>query len=205
MPNNFETTTQCNEKICIEAKKVFDACIKQYSLQNEQIRITTATAPTEPLRFVSATSNTTTGILTNLIVNRLDERRRYGRVQADLVIPLTITFIDANNVEGTGAGTITLPIDIVMYLPEPSLIPYQIEATVSAVSPDGEYVSSEVIDGVTYYNFTINLCATAIIKVTMNVDLVVQTLGYAQIPPCQDYTQEVCSGYFELPLYPSGT
>lgn len=206
MPNNFDNPASCSEKICIQAKKVFDACMKQSTLQQITVAVSDVTpaAPAEPLRFVSLRSNTSVGVLQNVVVERLDERRRYGRVQADVVIPVDVAYVDANNVDGSGTGTIVLPIDVVMFLPEPSLIPYQIEATVSAVSPDGAYSTSQVISGVTYYLFIVNCCVTVIIKVTMDVDLIVQTLGYAQIPPCQDYTQEVCSGYFELPLYPTG-
>ena len=91
-----------------------------------------------------------------------------------------------------------------MYLPEPSIIPYRIEASVSAVSPEGQYSQTQEIDGVTYYIFVINCCVTAILKVTMDVELIVPSYGYAVIPPCQEYTEEVCSGYFELPLYPGG-
>ena len=101
-------------------------------------------------------------------------------------------------------GTVTVPVDVVMFLPEPSIIPYRIEASVSAVSPEGQYSQTQEIDGVTYYIFVINCCVTAILKVTMDVELIVPSYGYAVIPPCQEYTEEVCSGYFELPLYPGG-
>lgn len=202
--NNFERTGQCPEKVCIQAKRVFDACIKQISLQQIAIRVrnVTPTDPVVPLRFLSARSSQTTGTLNDLVVERLSEKRNYGRVQANLTVPLNVTYLDVNNVEGVGGGTLVLPIDVVMYLPEPSVIPYQIEATVSAISPEGTYTSTEVVDGETVYIFTINVCLTVILKVTMDVELVVSTFGYAQIPPAQDYTQEVCSGYFELPLYP---
>ncbi|MBO5772819.1 MAG: hypothetical protein J6R37_03360 [Clostridia bacterium] len=205
--NNFERTGQCPEKVCIQAKRVFDACMKQVSLQQIAIQVSDVTPPnpTTPLRFVSSRSSSTTGTLTNLVVERLPERHNCGRVQADLNVPLEFTYLDANNVEGTGQGTLVLPIDVVMYLPEPSVIPYQIEATVSAISPEGAYTGTEVIDDITYYIFTINVCLTVILKVTMDVALVVSTFGYAQIPPSQDYTQEVCSGYFELPLYPQNS
>ncbi len=193
-----------SEKICIQGKKVFDACMKQSTLQQITVSVSDVNppSPSEPLKFVSCKSTSTEGQVENLVVERLKERPRYGRVEADIVIPVEVTYIDSNNVEGTGMGTVTLPVDVVMYLPEPSIIPYRIEASVSAVSPEGNFAQSQVIDEVTYYNFAINCCVTAIIKVTMDVELIVPSYGYAVIPPCQDYTEEVCSGYFELPLYP---
>jgi len=204
MPVNNPEINNCNEKICIQGKKVFDACMKQSTLQQITINISDVTPqnPVTPLRFVSGRSTSTVGQVENLVVERINERQRYGRVQADVVLPVQITYLDANNVEGTVTGTVTLPIDVVMYLPEPSIIPYQIEASVSAVVPEGVYGQTQVIDDVTYYVFTVNCCVTAIIKVTMDVELIIPSYGYAVIPPCQDYTEEVCSGYFELPLYP---
>ncbi|MGN1040415.1 MAG: hypothetical protein ACI4QL_03200 [Candidatus Fimimonas sp.] len=202
--NNFDGN--CNEKICIQAKKVFDACMKQTTLQQITVSVSDVTPsdPLLPLRFVSCKSSTTKGIIENLVVERLQDRPRYGRVEADIVVPVEVTYIDANNVEGRGEGTITVPVNVVMYLPEPSIIPYKIEASVSAVSPDGDFAQTQVIDDVTYYIFVINCCVTAILKVTMDVELIIPSYGYAVIPPCQEYTEEICSGYFELPLYPGG-
>lgn len=204
MPVNNLENNNCSEKICIQAKKVFDACMKQTTLQQITVSVTDVNPPnpSTPLRFVSCKSTTTTGIVENLVVDRLQERPRYGRVQADIVVPVEVSYIDSNNEEGGGTGTVTVPVDVVMYLPEPSIIPYRIEASVSAISPEGLFSQTQVIDGVTYYIFTINCCVTAILKVTMDVELIVPSYGYAVIPPCQEYTEEVCSGYFELPLYP---
>ncbi len=206
MPVNNIDGNNCSEKICIQGKKVFDACVKQTTLQQITVSISDVnpSSPALPLRFVSAKSTTTKGIIENLVVERLTERPKYGRVQADVVVPVEVTYIDNNNEEGSGMGTVTVPVDVVMFLPEPSIIPYMIEASVSAVSPEGQYSQTQVIDGVTYYIFVINCCVTAILKVTMDVELIIPTYGYAIIPPCQEYTEEVCSGYFELPLFPGG-
>lgn len=206
MPVNNLEGNNCSEKICIQGKKVFDACMKQVTLQQITVSVSDVNPPSPavPLRFISCKSATTTGIIENLVVERLTERPKYGRVQADVVVPVEVTYIDSNNVEGVGQGTVTVPVDVVMFLPEPSIIPYRIEASVSAVSPEGQYSQTQEIDGVTYYIFVINCCVTAILKVTMDVELIVPSYGYAVIPPCQDYTEEVCSGYFELPLYPGG-
>ncbi|MCH5157056.1 MAG: hypothetical protein J1G02_04165 [Clostridiales bacterium] len=206
MPVNNMDGNNCSEKICIQGKKVFDACVKQTTLQQITVNVTDVNPanPATPLRFVSAKSTTTKGVIENLVVERLTERPKYGRVQADVVVPVEVVYIDSNNEEGSGLGTVTVPIDVVMFLPEPSIIPYTIEASVSAVSPEGQYSQTQEIDGVTYYIFVINCCVTAILKVTMDVELIIPSYGYAVIPPCQDYSEEVCSGYFELPLYPGG-
>ena len=196
----------CNEKICIQAKKVFDACVKQTTLQQTTVSVTDVVPPNPatPLRFVSCKSTSTKGIVENLVVERLKDRPKYGRVEADIVVPVEVTYIDANNVEGSGVGTVTVPVNVVMFLPEPSIIPYRIEASVSAISPDGTFSQTQVIDDVTYFLFEITCCVTIILKVTMDVELIVPTFGYAVIPPCQEYTEDVCSGFFDLPLFPGG-
>ncbi|MEG2014342.1 MAG: hypothetical protein RR086_01285 [Clostridia bacterium] len=195
----------CNERVCIRAKKVYDACKKQVSQTQLLVNITNVTPPnpTSPLKFVSGKSTSTKGIVENLVVERLIDRPQYGRVQCDVIIPFEVIYLDANNVEGTGIGTVTVPVDVVMYLPEASIMPYQIEASVSAVSPDGVYSQTVIIDEVVYYCFVISCCSTVIVMVTIDVELIVPTYGYAVIPPCQDYSDEVCTGFFDLPLYPN--
>ena len=52
--------------------------------------------------------------------------------------------------------------------------------------------------------FTVNACVTVILKIAIDVELLVPSYGYCAIPPAQDYSKEVCAGFFELPLYPQG-
>ena len=76
----------------------------------------------------------------------------------------------------------------------PSVMPYEVEAVVSMVSAEGTYTGAG--------QFTINGCSTVILKIVMEVELLVPSYGYCAIPPCQNYSQEVCAGFFELPIYP---
>ena len=76
-------------------------------------------------------------------------------------------------------------------------MPYEVQAVVSAVAPEGSFNSET-------NTFTIDACITVILKIVINVDLLVPSYGYCVIPPAQEYTQEVCAGFFELPLYPQG-
>ncbi len=61
--------------------------------------------------------------------------------------------------------------------------------------PGGNFVSGTT--------FNIDACVTLIVRVVVDAELLIPTYGYCQIPPCQDYSQDVCSGFFDLPLYPS--
>ncbi|NLL56153.1 MAG: hypothetical protein GX242_02955 [Clostridiales bacterium] len=46
------------------------------------------------------------------------------------------------------------------------------------------------------------LCVTLITKVVADVILVVPSFGYPVLPPCQEFTEDVCSGVFNTPVFP---
>jgi len=195
MANNCDPIT----RVCIQTKKVFDACIKQASYENVSITLTETTPanPVLPLSFVGGRSTSIMAEVTNLVVTRLQNRPKYGRVEADLVIPIQINYIDANGVAGVGVGTLTLHQDIILLLPEASIMPYQVEAVVSVIVPEGNFggTGTDLI-------FNVTTCVAVIMKIVITAELIVPTYGYAVIPPCQEYNQEVCAGFFELPLFP---
>ena len=186
------------EKVCVQAKKVFDSCIKQTQEEGIVLTLTdfTPANPTYPLTFVSAKSTTTKATITSLQVDRLTDRPNFARVQTTMTVPMEVLYTDANGVSGTATSTTTLTSDVILFVPEPSIIPYFVEASVSIIAPEG------VFDADTN-SFTVSCCVTVILKIVMEVELLVPSYGYATIPPCQEYTQEVCSGFFELPLFPN--
>ncbi len=184
------------EKICIQAKKVFDACMKQSQEDGFTLTLTNLTPsnPTYPLTFVSARSTTTTAQITALQVDPIQDKQNLSRVQITYTVPVEVLYTDANGVAGKGLSSVTLSQDVILYVPSASIIPYEIEAVVSIVAPEGTYVGENT--------FTVSCCTTTIIKVVMTVELLVPSYGYATMPTCQEFTQEVCSGFFELPLFP---
>ena len=184
------------EKVCIEAKKVFDACMQQSQLTDILLPITNLTpaSPTYPLTFISAKSTVSQGTVTNLLIEPLAERPNCARVRADIVIPVSVAYTDANGVEGVATSSVTVTKDVILNIPSASIMPYTVEALVSLVSTQGTYTGEN--------QFTIDACVSIILKIVMEVELLIPSYGYAQIPPCQEYTQEVCAGFFELPMYP---
>ena len=197
-----QTTNVTNglcERICIQATKVFDACMSQQEIENYALTLTdfTPADPTTPLTFVSGNSLGGTTTVTDLVITRFDDRPNFARVQANVNVPVTVTYTDANNVPGTATGTITIAQDVVLYVPQPSLTPIDVVAFGSAVISSGTY-------NPTTGGFTINACVTTILKVVAVVDVLVPSYGYCPIPPATPYTGgDVCPGVFDLPLYPT--
>lgn len=184
------------EKVCIQAKKVFDACMQQSQLTDIVLNLTNITpvSPTYPLTFISAKSTTQAGVVSNLLIEPLAERPHSARVKCDITIPVSVAFTDAAGVEGAATSYVTVSKDVILNIPSASIMPYNVEAVVSLVSTQGTYTGEN--------QFTIDCCASIILKIVMEVELLVPSYGYTPIPPCQEYTQEVCAGFFELPMYP---
>ena len=184
------------EKVCIQTKKVFDACMQQSQLTGIVLNITNLTPanPTYPLTFISAKNTTQTGVISNLLIEPLAERPHAARVKCDVTIPVSVAYNDAAGVEGAATATVTVSKDVILNIPSASIMPFNVEAVVSLVSTLGTYTGEN--------QFTIDCCASIILKIVMEVELLVPSYGYTQIPPCQEYTQEVCAGFFELPMYP---
>lgn len=184
------------EKVCVQAKKVFDACMQQTQYNGVTINLTNLTPsnPTYPLTFISAKSTTSQGVISNLLIEPLSERPNCARVKTDVIVPISVAYTDANGLEGVGTATVVIPKDVILNIPSASIMPYSVEAVVSLVSTLGSYTGEN--------EFTIDYCVSIILKIVMEVELLIPAYGYAVIPPCQDYTQEVCAGFFELPMYP---
>lgn len=186
------------EKVCIQAEKIFDAGIKQTQLENYSLNLIDLdpATVTYPLTFISARSLTADATVSNLVIERQADRS-CARVQATISIPVEVLFTDAAGVDGSATSTVSVPVDVLLFVPAPSIMPFSVRAVASVVAPDGTYNAET-------QGFTVSLCITWILKVSMPVELLVPTYGYCAIPPAQEYSQEVCAGFFELPLYPQG-
>ena len=186
------------EKVCIQAEKIFDAGIIQTRLEGYSVvpEDFVPANPTYPLTFVSARSVSSIGTVTNVNVDRQTDSQ-CARVQATISLPVEIVYVDAAGVEGKATGNIVLNEDVIMYVPPASVMPFSVTSVASCVSPEGTYDA-------TTGSFVISACVTCILKVAMQVELLVPSYGYCAIPPAQEYSQEVCTGFFELPLYPQG-
>ena len=187
------------EKVCIQAEKIFDAAITQTQLENYSLTLTDLdpATVTYPLTFVSARSTSAEATVSNLNVERQADRQ-CARVQATVSVPVEVLYTDAAGVDGSATATVSVPVDVLLFVPAPSIMPFTVQAVMSAVVPEGVY--NDETQG-----FTVSVCITVILKIAMSVELLVPTYGYCVIPPAQEYSQEVCAGFFELPLYPQSS
>ena len=184
------------EKVCIQATKIFDACMMQTTTEaTVTIENLTPATPTDPLTFVSGTSTTNVGTLTGLTITPIQDKPGLSRVTTTVGIPIQVNYTDANNVAGTGTGTVTIPMDVIMCVPTGSVITPTIAATVNLTSTIATYTGTNT--------FTITCCVTVILKVQAEVGMIVPSYGYCKIPPCTEFSQDVCQGVFDMPIYPT--
>ena len=187
------------ERICIQATKVFDACLNQSQIENYSLALTgfNPANPTAPLTFVSGNSLGNNAMVSNLIITRFEDRPNFARVQADINIPVNVTYTDATGTPGTATGTVTISQDVVLYVPQPSLTPIDVVAFGSVIIASATYNAETG-------GFTISACVTTILKVVAVVDVLVPSYGYCPIPPCTPFaTEDLCPGVFNLPLFPT--
>ncbi len=184
------------EKACIQVDKVLDAAMRQIQETNVQVTLTNLNPanPVTPLTYVSTAINGDT-VISNLVVERLIDKPNFARVSFDATIPIIVTYTDANGVAGTGTSTLVIPNDIVLFIPQPSLVPYRIEVFGAVTSPYGVYVSGST--------FSITTCVTLIVRVLVQSEICVPSYGYCPPPPAQEFTQEICSATFDLPIFPT--
>ncbi len=184
------------EKVCIQTTKIFDACMMQTSI-DATVTLTDLTPadPTDPLTFVSGNSTTNVGTLTGLTVTPIVDKPGLSRVTTTVEIPVTINYTDANGTAGSGTGTIAVPLDVIMCVPTGSVITPTIAATVSMSAPRGTYTGENT--------FTITACVIIVLKVQAEVNILIPSYGYCKIPPCTEFSQDVCQGVFDLPLFPT--
>ncbi len=183
------------ERVCIQTNKVFDSCRKQISETGLSVTLTNVTPGlTEPYTFVSAVLNGD-AFFTNLVIDRFPDRPNFARVTGTVNIPIIINFTDANGVEGSGETTLTYNQDVILFVPQPSIVPFTVDVFASLAIADGTYTGNNT--------FVIDACIQIILRVIVNTNILVPSYGYCPIPPCQDYsTSDVCPGFFDLPIYP---
>lgn len=212
------------EKVCVQVKRVYDSAMQQQQLDNRVVTITSyaqvassgscncscncnsttqeaatetvtpTSAPVPPITFESCRSTTTEGVIRNLTVDRLCDRPCFARVRATIDVPIDILFVDSRCVEYIGKGVVSVEKDVLLSIPDESIVPYTLEAMVSAICVSGCYLGNN--------QFKMTVCLTTILKVLANVEIMIPSYGFCTIPPAEEFAESVCDEFFSLPLFP---
>jgi len=181
-------------RVAISVRRVLDSCSKQLSLEHTRLLLKNVSPGKHT--FTGATSTQVTAPITDLRVTRLEERPCFARVKCNVHIPLKVAFKDCEGTDHTTDSEITITQDIVMYVPEASVFPFEIVAVASCNCPGGMFIDANTCE--------CTACLTVITKVIAETDLLVPAYGYCPSPKAVDFDEQVCNKFFELPLYPSG-
>ncbi len=201
-----------NERICIQVQRVYDSCLQQEQLDDVDVTITSyaqvvnncccgeqthnePSAPVEPFTFESCRSSTTNIDVSNLTVERLCDRPCFARVRGYIEIPIEVLFVDSRCVEYIGRGVVRVNKDVLLSVPDDSIVPYTLEGLASAICVSGTYRGNNV--------FRLTICVSIILKVLAQVEILVPSYGFCNIPPCEEFADNVCDEFFSLPLFPS--
>jgi len=203
------------EKVAIQVKRVYDCCIWQKALEGKEIefneyalvpkchpthdnscctREEQHVAPCPPIHFESCRSCGTRSTLQNLTVERLCDRPCFARVKATVVIPIDILFTDSHCREYIAHANVTVDRDVLLAIPDESIVPYEIESMASAICVGGSYIGNN--------KFKMTICVSIVMKVLAEVEICVPSYGFVSIPPCEEYAENICEEFFSLPLFP---
>ena len=153
--------------------------------------------PVPPITFESCRSSSMDVDISNLTVERLCDRPCFARVRGTLQIPIDILFTDSRCVEYIGKGIVTVNKDVLLAVPDDSIVPFNLEGMASAVCVAGSYQGNNV--------FRLTVCVTVVLKVLARVEILVPSYGFCTIPPCEEFADSVCDEFFSLPLFPPAT
>lgn len=188
------------ERVCIQVNKVYDACLQQETLNDVRIVLKNVCQPqtsfVPPLTFISCRSTTVEGKLRGTRIDRLPERPNFARVRTKVEIPIEVIFEDSQGRRGSGFAVIIIPKDVVLFVPDESVIPFHLESVVNAVCVSGNFVPGDM------FRFDVDVCITIILKIVAKVELLVPAFGFCEIPPCEEFAENICDEFFRLPLFP---
>ena len=179
------------ERICIEVPRVFDGCRESFDNQTFVLELTgISPQAVPPFTFVEAT-NYGEIVFENVSVVSLTNGR--SRISGDIVIPILVTFTDANGDAYTGTSTVRQHREVILRIPERSVVPYRIEVFAAFLSRVGNFVSDTAV--------SVQACYTYIIKIIVMTDILVPIYGTAVYPDCVECGGNVCNAFLSLPLF----
>ena len=153
--------------------------------------------PVPPITFESCRSSTTQAAIRNLSIERLCDRPCFARVRCTVDVPVDILFVDSRCIEYIGKGVVSVDRDVLLSIPDESIVPYNLDAMASAICVSGCFVGNN--------QFKMTVCVTIVLKVLADVEILVPSYGYCAIPPAEEFADSVCTEFFSLPLFPTAS
>ncbi len=154
-------------------------------------------APVPPITFESCRSSTTQASIRNLSVERLCDRPCFARVRCTVDVPIDVLFVDSRCIEYIGKGVVSVDRDVLLSIPDESIVPYTLDAMASAICVSGCFVGNN--------QFKMTVCVTIVLKVLADVEILVPSYGFCAIPPAEEFADSVCEEFFSLPLFPTAS
>ena len=101
------------------------------------------------------------GKLVDTRIERLEDRPHFARVRTKVLIP-SGDLRGRGGKKGSGKAVIEVPKDVILYVPDESVIPFFLDSIVSAVCASGAFTGPR-------FQFTIDVCVTIILKIVAEV------------------------------------
>ena len=171
------------EKALIEVTKVFDACRRQTTEIGLTLPLSNfnPAGPALPLTYISATQSGSP-IVSDVVIDRIPQRPNFANVSATITIPIVVSYRDANDVLGTAESSIVVTENVVLFVPQPSIIPVNITAFATFTSTIGTIDAP----GTTA---TVTGCLIIIIKVVADVDILVPFIWISSYSTMSNVTE----------------
>ena len=188
----------CHENVCTCSCSACNAGITHAeAVENAENSPCPLPQPCGAWTFESCRSSTTKGNISNLCIERMCDRPQFARVRCTVEVPVDVLFVDQRCQEWMGQTSICVDRDVLLCIPEDSIIPFTLESLVSAICVSGTYIGN--------CTFEITICVTVVLKVLAEVDILVPTYGFCEAPPCEEFAENVCDEFFSLPLFPQSS
>lgn len=189
----------CNSKslkrVCIETKRVFDACIQKVKVEDAILDVNFPVPPPANA-IVTVIANSGPAVLTDLMVEPV-QGNPCSRVSYTLTIPVMVTAVDNANNTYTGTSSYVVTSDILLKVPPSTpMLPVTVEVQSGLTG-----VAVSLSDGI----LVADLCILILNKAVALVILSIPTYGYPFIPECTAFSDDVCRGVFTQPIFPSTT
>ncbi len=150
-------TCECQGNKCTCTCGYCNGLTYQDAVENAETSACPLPTPFGEWTFESCRSSTTAGAIRSLSIDRLCDRPQFARIRGIVDIPIDVLFTDQRCQEWMGRATISVVKDVLLAIPEESIVPFTLESLVSAICVSGIYMGN--------CKFEITICVTIVLKI----------------------------------------